>query len=489
MQLVIPGGVNILQFLRSKGVFIPAYCGGSGVCGKCLVRLMAGTLPVTQEDRFLLSSDKLAQGFRLACKAVTSTPVRIELPEQTLSYQKSENDNSDIDPSHSFGIAVDIGTTTIAASLVDITGKTAVRTLTTANSQAAYGADVITRLSAAQESSAQLQELIRRDISALLSRLCLKDLLVTKMAVAANTAMYHLLLGLDCRGLTKAPFYTVTLGGQTMLLSSLLGDSFDEAFPDISVSLIPGISAFIGGDIVSGIASVNADEPFLFADIGTNGEIVLADKDNILCASAAAGPAFEGGELSCGMGGINGAVSRIYDDGGAIKYDIIGTPPAKGLCGSGAADALAFCVRHGIIDRTGAFDEIHRESGFVITDGVTLTQDDVRQLQLAKSAIRSCMEVLLKTAGKGYEDIKTLIIAGGFGYFLDLESAAVTGLIPGELLKYAKALGNTSLRGAQMSLYDEGFDKRVSSIIKRAKTLTLTDSEEFKKDFINNLNI
>ena len=490
MQLVIPKGVNVLDYLKDKGVFIPTYCGGSGVCGKCLVRVVAGSLDITVNDRFVLSADELDKGYRLACKAYTSSPVRIELPEQTLCFQTSEDMQDTADSTHTFGIALDIGTTTLAVSLVDITDKRPVRTVTLANSQALFGADVITRLSAASEHSHRLYDLICNDISSLIGKLDCTGLDVIKMAIAGNTAMYHLLLRLDCTGLVKAPFSPMTTGGETLPLSQLLGRHFKTTgLNDISVYLIKGISAFVGGDITSGLASLtDIKPPYLFADIGTNGEIAAVTDKRVLCSSTAAGPALEGGELSCGMGGVDGAVSRIFMRDDKLHFDMIGTPPAKGLCGSAAVDALSVMSRCGIIDATGAFTDADRQR-FEITDNVFVTQDDVRKLQLAKSAIRSGLDITLARAGLGYSDVSTLVIAGGFGYYLDLDSAAGIGLIPSELLKSAKALGNTSLRGAQRSLYDDEFFNRLEWIIQNAALIALHDDTDFKNSFISNIDL
>ncbi len=488
MQLIIPAGVNVLEYVRQKGLFLPAYCSGAGECGKCRVKLIAGSLDITPEDRRLLQETQLSQGLRLACKAFTKSPVRVELPDTPSQYDTPDKYWETPDPAHTFGIAADIGTTTIALSLVDITDKRPVRTVTVTNSAAAYGADVITRLgSALSGKGSEIRKAMQHDLLTALQKLEAPSLNIIKMTVAANTAMYHLLLGFDCLGLCKAPFAPATLGGETLPLYELLGG--ECALPDIPVTLVKGISAFVGGDISSGLASLpESGKTLLFLDLGTNGEAALVADDKLFCASAAAGPALEGGELSCGCGGVRGAVCRVYDKDGALAFDTIDNAPPVGICGSGAIDALAFCLDKGYIDKQGTFLDSFADTGLALAENISLTGQDIRELQLAKAAIRACLDTLLVSADKTYADIDSLIIAGGFGHFLDIDSACTVGLIPKELKPKTHSLGNTSLKGAQQSLYDDSFFSRLSVLCSKAATLPLSDDEGFKERFIENIN-
>ena len=485
MQIIIPAGVNILTHLRGKGLFVPAHCSGAGVCGKCVVRLVAGSLDITPDDKALLSERQLDEGFRLACKAITKAPVRIELPDNDTDYRTADEHSEEFDKSHTFGIAADIGTTTVAVSLVDITARRAVRTVTATNSGIAYGADVITRLGVALAGgSAQIKKAMQSDLSSAISSLGCDGLEIKAAAIAANTAMYHLLLGLDCTGLTRAPFAPATLGGEVMTLGELLGET---PFADVSVTLIRGISAFVGGDITSGLAAADCKAGTLFLDLGTNGEAALVTDEGVLCASAAAGPALEGGELSCGVGGVRGAICRVYVSEGTMRFDTIDNAPPVGICGSGAIDALAYCVRHKLVDDKGVFLDSLFDNGLHLADNISLTQQDIREMQLAKAAIRATLDTLISTAGRTYADIDRLMIAGGFGHFTDINSACAIGLIPPELKGRAVTPGNTSLKGAQLSLYDEGFAKRIENLTQNAATLPLSEDEGFKKRFIENI--
>ena len=486
---MIPANVNILEYVRSKGLFVPAHCSGAGVCGKCVVRLAAGRLDVTPEDKALLTSEQIESGMRLACRAVTKAPVRIEIPDRPLQYNTADKQWQQADKSHTFGIAADIGTTTVAVSLVDITDRRPVRTVTVTNSGAAYGADVITRIGSSLSGSSQdIKTAMQKDISSALTQLGCEGLTVTKMSIAANTAMYHLLLGLECTGLARAPFAPRTLGGQTVTLGKLLGDALPYTqLADMPVTLIKGISAFIGGDITSGLACSLDEGSTLFLDLGTNGEAALFSKGGLVCASAAAGPALEGGELSCGMGGVSGAVCKVYDLDGSLHFDTIDNAPPAGICGSGAIDALAYCVSKGFIDKQGVFLDSLFKSGLCLTENVSLTQQDVRELQLAKAAIRACLDTLIASTHTSCEDIDRLLIAGGFGHYTDIKSACTIGLIPPSLKSKAVTPGNTSLKGAQLSLYDEGFFERLDDLTDKAKVLPLSEDEDFKKRFIDNL--
>lgn len=492
MQTVIPGRVNILKYLRSKGISLPAHCQGAGACGKCSVKLIAGSLDITPADRQLLSREQLEDGVRLACKAVTKAPVRIEIPDNDSSFNTPDKMWETPEHTHTFGIAADIGTTTIALSLVDITDRRAVRTVAAANSAAAFGADVITRIGSSLAGNRDaIKAAMQQDISSAAARLGAEGLDIKKASIAANTAMYHMLLGLDCSGLGKAPFSPATLGGETIPLSELLGESFKNAcLPDIPATLIKGFGAFIGGDIASGLAATLDDERCtLFLDLGTNGEAVLFTGSELLCASAAAGPALEGGELSCGMGGVSGAVCRVYSKDGRLAFDTVDNASPKGICGSGAVDALAYCADSGLIDKRGVFLDNLADTGLMLTDKITLTQQDVRELQLAKAAIRACLDTLLERSHTDYEAIDRLVIAGGFGHFLDVKSACTIGLIPQKLREKAVTPGNTSLKGAQLSLFDEGFVKRLERLAGIAKILPLSEDEGFKERFIKSIDL
>ena len=482
MQMMIPAGVNVLEYLRDRGVFIPAACSGSGVCGKCVVKLLAGSLDITENDKLHLSESALDEGCRLACCACTKGVVRIGVGEY--GEQVSADISRPADTSHTFGLALDIGTTTLALSLVDIDEKRPVRSLSALNRQAVFGADVITRVKSSLSGRREaLRKLVRESVAALIKSIDCSHLDVRKMTVSANTAMYHMLLGLDCSGISKAPFEPATLGGECLPLKDLLGESFPECgAADIPVNLVKGISAFVGGDVVSGLVSAYDrffDANTLFADLGTNGESALVSSGRIICTSAAAGPALEGGELSCGMGGVKGAVSRVYRNGGGFGYDVIGGGEAKGICGAAAIDLISLMLEDSLIDKTGKLADVYFENGFALAPQVCLTQGDIHAVLLAKSAIRSSLETLLHLFNVTPD---SLLISGGLGSYIDVKNAAACGLIP--RVRNTKVLGNTSLKGAELSLYDTSFASRAEDIRNKAEIIDLTENEYFKQKFI-----
>ena len=510
-QIMCPPGRSVLDYLRDKGIFISAPCGGGGTCGKCRVRLAAGVLPETEADRAFLSEDELKAGYRLACKAVPISPVRIELgadgeedfftESEQESFSGSEEKKVIPDESHVFGIALDIGTTTLAAALVDLTKKKELSVKTKVNRQRSFGADVISRIEAAMQGRGEeLKKIIEKDIFLLVSELTgNKPLNIKSFVISANTAMYHFLLEKSVEGLAAWPFAPAILGGEELSVSDVFvfeNDIKKQLAPDCKVKLIPGISAFVGGDITSGlisIDSVNVNKPFLFVDIGTNAEMALVTENDIYTASAAAGPALEGGNIRCGTGSVPGAISSVWralpgTTGGNLpetyfKFATIKNMPPAGICGTGVLEAVSEFLRAGIIDKHGTFTQEYIEKGFYFTKHIALFQDDIRQVQMAKAAIRAGIDALIRASGVHSEDISELFISGGFGTYLDIKKAAHIGLIPPEFEGIAKAVGNTSLKGAVKVLLEPDADLQAGELCK-AKTFEIANDEFFKDRYI-----
>jgi uncharacterized 2Fe-2S/4Fe-4S cluster protein (DUF4445 family) len=396
------------------------------------------------------------------------------------------------------GIGVDIGTTTVQAQIVDLDTGEVLQTFSSLNSQRGFGADVMSRIDYARNGktsglftaiNSQIEEILRQCISNWsLSR-------IEQCTVSGNTTMLHLFAGVDPSSMGEAPYTPVFLeerhseGGELSL-------SADR------VTLLPGISAFVGADIVAGLAFIdimNKGENSLFVDIGTNGEIAVwkNSEKRLYCCSTAAGPCFEGAEISCGMGTSLGAINRIslkkepqsaaWFQSGPLFYTTLGSVKARGICGAGLIDAVAVMRKLGAIDETGALADEFAPEGFPVAKGVCITQRDVRQFQLAKSAIFSGIKVLCKTAGLEPENLGTAYIAGGLGFFIDLENAAYTGLLPPELIKNAAVCGNTSLMGAVKSLTDPAFLPRCREIAANAATVELALDSGFAEAFTANM--
>jgi uncharacterized 2Fe-2S/4Fe-4S cluster protein (DUF4445 family) len=369
-------------------------------------------------------------------------------------------------------IAIDLGTTTIAASLIDTrTGET-LASLSALNAQRAYGADILSRIDESLADASLLAGIIRAQLASIIQRLLTGAAPQSplKLYISGNTTMSYLLLGLPCRSLASAPFRPEFPIAERYAGRDIFPDAAHLADPahatpiaDIlqaaEVYVLPYLSAFVGGDILSGLLTLPPDEDWLFVDLGTNGEMVLQKDGKRTGTSAAAGPAFEGGGISCGMGGLPGAIYELSPTDAtapgalSLRYKTIDGLPPEGLCGSGILDAMAVLLASGTIDRTGAFTVPAKDNQILIAEHaapvkqIYLTQKDVRVFQLSKGAIRAGIEVLCAEAGGLPEKIH---LAGGFGQALRPESAITTGLLPVEARGRITSLGNTSLIGAIM---------------------------------------
>ena len=399
-----------------------------------------------------------------------------------------------------YGIAIDIGTTTLGFALVDLrTGKIPAR-YSAVNRQREYGTDVISRIQRAVSGdlallSSCIRTQIEEGIIALIAEVSAAPDDICKIAIAGNTAMIHLLLNLSCATLGQAPFTPVTL--------DLVSMNYRELFRgDLSceTAVLPGISTYVGADISAGIFCtelVSGQQPVLFMDIGTNGEIALIHHGKILCTATAAGPAFEGGNILWGTGSVSGAISEAQFRNGKFEVKTIGNKAPIGICGSGVVDIVYQGLKNDLILPSGSFDrEVQADDIFLDKDpqgrDIVFCQKDVRELQLGKSAIRSGLDALLHHTLLEYKDIQTLCIAGGFGFNLNMESAAGIGLIPPELVPKVTLAGNSSLGGAVKYLLNPGFpqrsaDEELRRIIGQSEEFNLPEDEYFSSAFIENM--
>jgi len=373
------------------------------------------------------------------------------------------------------GIAIDIGTTTIAFELIDYTTGISV-THSTANSQRALGADVVTRIKKANEGALlELHSCILEDI-----RLGLEffaDHKIDAICIAGNTTMLHLLQNLSCETLGVFPFTPVDIKIKKYL------------FENIPTTLLPGISTFVGADVAAGMLCCYTPEPSLLIDLGTNGEMALFSQEKILVTSTAAGPAFEAGNISCGVASIPGAIAQIryLPETNVFIYETIDNAPPIGICGTGVVGIAAELVKHGLVDETGRLEDPYFDSGVEIAPGITFTQKDMREIQLAKSALRSGVEILLEMAGYGYNDIAKVYLAGGFGYRMDLESAVILGLIPKELEGNVITAGNTSLGGTTHVLTSRQAEEEILALVARAEEINLSAHPRFNDLFMEHM--
>lgn len=499
---------TLLAVLQEEQIYIDAFCGGSGECGRCTVRFLEGSPEPTAKERRMLSEAELEQGIRLACAVNVRQDCKIILPstnqekiavlgenliKQTEDEQMKYEDTS-------YGIAIDIGTTTLAAVLVDLSDGAQRASASSVNHQRAYGADVISRIQASNEGKGTLlQRSIQSDLQDLMEQLVQQAGIlreqIKKVALVGNTTMCHLLRGLSCEGLGVAPFIPEDISLWEGTINELLNMTGYQA----QAIIFPGISAFVGADIVAGIYASGMDlseKKQMLLDIGTNGEMVLGSKDGLLVTSAAAGPVFEGGNISCGVPGIPGAVThvtldKVAKDEADIKsnYETIQNQSPVGLCGTGIIDVTSELVRLSIIDENGNLAEPWFETGIPVAgENVVFTQRDVREVQMGKSAIRAGIETLLMEDTGDVSEIEVLL-AGGFGYYMDVPKAIAIGLFPQSFVGQVKMIGNSALDGAVRSLTDDKqqASTRLEKIISSAREINLAMHPSFNDLYMQHM--
>lgn len=530
---------TILELLRQQGEYLDAPCNGKGTCGKCriIIEETQKADPPKQREKEVFTERELEAGWRLSCMTVPADDLYVYIPksgENQMHVQtefvrntKMESDvqttvicenkiedraqmeadlgmkqeNMDTEKS-AYGIAIDIGTTTLAAELISLIDGTCIKTASSVNHQRAYGADVISRIRAAASGDAEkLRESILKDVRDLAETLLAgqergkrDELDISKIVIAGNTTMCHLLLGYSCAGLGAAPFTPVNLAPEDMTWGELTGDCWHTGIDqNTNVQIIPGISAFVGGDITAGMmgCGMRPDKCEMLIDIGTNGEMVLAAGDHFLVSSVAAGPAFEGGNISCGMPGVPGAVCRAVLFGKEkMVTKTIGGKPAIGLCGTGIIDVMYELVRHRIVDAQGTLKEPWFTEGFPVVPGkIYFTQEDIRQVQMAKAAICAGVEVLLQKSHISYEQINKVYVAGGFGTGLDMEKAVGIGLLPTGLGGKLTPVGNSALEGAVRCLTHkkESSDMQPQELASISHEINLADTPEFQKLYLKHM--
>lgn len=470
---------------------LPMPCGGNHTCGKCRVRAIGQLSPLSEEEKRLLTPQELADGLRLACSAEITGDCTVFLPESGGAEQVLLSGTFQGAEASGWGLAVDIGTTTLAAYACrdgEVVASAGQR-----NCQSPYGADVITRIGANQP------ELLHQLITKQVSELCQKVLGdaaapkdVCRIVVTGNTTMLHFFRGYDPAPIAAAPFTPHSLFGETLPASQLL-----PAYENAELYLPPCISAYVGADMVCAILSSRMgekEETALLADIGTNGEMALWHKGELYACSTAAGPALEGACIHMGMEAAPGAIDRVTPGAdGELCWHTIGEVPAKGLCGSGLISLINCLLQTGRMDETGALcdpEEAPDGSGedcvLVGDSGVFLTQKDIRQVQLAKAAICAGIHTMLDACRLSPEQVDTFYLCGGFGSYLEPESAAGIGLFPASLKDKVRVLGNAAGSGAAMLLSDK-YRKTARKLCDQANLIELSASPVFMEEYVEQM--
>ena len=449
--LEVEPGTPLRDVLFGYGVEFP--CGGRGRCRRCRVRVLEGAAPATADERQILGEAGLAAGWRLACRMEATTGLALEVAQWEASIIGDDSPFA-FTPRDGFGVAVDVGTTTLVAQLVDLRTGSVLAVRSALNPQAAHGADVMTRVQFALSAGGRerLRDLIRVETGRMVAEMVAETSpgnapgLVT---LVGNTVMHHLFCDLDVASLAAAPFVPTDQGPRSFRPRDLGWDLGAET----EVRFLPWLGGFVGSDVGAGIAAARiaeSDSLVGLIDLGTNGEIVLGTRDRLLCASAAAGPAFEGGRISCGMRAATGAISEVSLSDGQLACHALGGGEARGICGSGLVDAVSCGLELGRIRPDGGLAD---RRPFALTPTVSLLQSDIREVQLAKAAIAAGVRILLKRLGATHRDVHRLHVAGAFGNYINRESASRIGLLefPPEVIEPA---GNTALLGAKLALFD-----------------------------------
>ncbi len=445
--------VTILRACADMGVSVYAPCGGRGVCGGCKIKARGALSAMTEAESARLTERERADGVRLACMAYAVGDVEVFADDDVVSRAGMRADGVG-----NIGVAVDIGTTTVAVSAVDMVTGVRIGELTRRNPQSSFGADVISRITAVGKYGV---DALRAPLCAMIDdmRHVLGAPDGARTVVVGNTTMLSIWAGIDPTPIGTAPFTPPTLFGFEMC-----------------GAYVPRcVSSYVGADAVaSALAAGLYDEDNVVAcDIGTNGEVIAKEGGVIRACAAAAGPALEGAGIECGMAALPGAIDSVTFDGVGIDVHTVGDADAIGICGSGLISAAAALHDMGALSGTGVL----RGGRFELADGVYITQSDIRALQLAKGAVRAAVDTVCGGADK-------LCLSGGFGSGLDIGACVRIGLVPSALAENVTVLGNGAIRGAEMMLTSDEFVRKADEIAKNAAYIELSGSSDFESRFV-----
>jgi len=476
-----------------------------------------------QRDDFSRIRDALnIKGFRMPLPELYHLPAVLREKDYAITVAHNKSYIIKVEPGNTehlnYGIAVDIGTTTVVAFLLDLNTGRKMDAVSGLNSQKSFGQDVISRINHTLQKEEGLEHLHKRiitQINGMIWDLAEKNSIsidnIYSIVLAGNTTMMHLAAGLPPANIAASPFVPVIM------------DRLVEPAREVGIEIaksgcayfLPCISGYVGADIVAAILAsgmTKKDELSLLIDIGTNGEIVLGNSESLVCCSTAAGPAFEGAHIQHGVGGIAGAINTVKLDSDKLAITTIADQRPLGICGSGIVDAAALLIKAGILDETGRLlskedaekgnislseklTEVESNPALVLagkseaknSEPIFLTQKDIREVQLAKASIAAGIKTLIKDSGKSIEDIQQVYLAGGFGSFIDKTNAVVIGLIPKELEHKIKVIGNAAGTGAVMASFSESCLLDTDRIAKLARYLELSSSPAFQDEYIKNM--
>jgi len=533
LEIRAEAGQAVLEALIGAGIFLRTDCGGKGSCGKCRVTIAAGAsegvVPPDESEIKVLGQSDLAAGVRLACRLTISGDVTLDIPETSrLSAEVAQkglptlfDKLAGLKPPHaglpdSYGLAVDLGTTTVAVYLCNLSTGTVTASTSARNPQTLFGDDVMSRISAIRLDPALLARQQKMAVKAIewgITSLCrttrIDPAKIKTMVVVGNSTMIHIFAGEDPSSIGEFP-YTPQFVDEKTLRAGSIGFRFN---PNSQIRTLPLITGFIGADIVSAaLASelAHTEPGTMLVDVGTNGEIMYLGNDGLSATSCATGPAFEGAAISHGMHAVSGAIDgvKITDHSNPAVCSIIQQNPAKpkkpaGLCGTGVISTVAELYQVGLILKDGAFDRgadcpyLRKDEDQIweylvvppenTQDGrpVTFTQNDVRAIQLAKGALRTGIDLLCKEAGMEFP--AKLLVAGAFGSFINKKDALKIGMFPQIPEEDIVVVGNAAGAGAILALFDENILTRAKELTRATRVLDLSTHPDFQETFIDSL--
>ena len=460
---------SLYTSLVENGLLLIAPCAGNGRCGKCKAKLISADFPVEVDK----------DGNFLTCKCFPKGDITIQLSDVFVGdFELLGASRSDC------SLYLDLGTTTLCFTLVNNCGAS-IGKITLLNPQQSIGADVITRITYCRDFGVnKAQKLILGAISYVLSRLKELDYSIKNLIVCGNTTMIHILHGISPSSIGTFPF-TPQFLSKKEVSGSELGLKVDK------VKTLPLHSAYIGSDVIAGSYFTQRDDKCsILLDLGTNGEIVLSFNGKKYCTSTSAGPALEGGCIECGTGSVSGAIKKIIPIGLYLRFLTIRNYDPIGLCGSGLVSLIAFLLKKDLLDSTGKlvnFGTGIKDEKFYVAPDIYLTQKDVREFQLAKSAIRTAIDILLEKLSIDYSMVEKVYLAGGLGEFCEVGDLVATGILPSSLKDKCESVGNAAIKGSLSSCTKE-FITFSEDFKNTAQYVELSMERDFNEKFIKNLN-
>lgn len=464
----------------------PHPCGGKGICGKCRIRATGALSPLSREEERHLTAFEIADDIRLSCCAVVEGDCRVTVEaDSVMAVIVDGKPAAVMTPTFAtYGVAVDVGTTTLAARLYDVAGRLLAQAGDT-NPQIAFGADILSRIQTAGEGK-DLTTPLQTAVNSLICRLAeeagVHTSAIDGVVITGNTAMLCFLTGTDPTPLSHAPFSLPHAFHETVTAAAI---GLTSLAPNRGVYLPPCASAFIGADALCAALACGMDaddRTTLLADMGTNGELLLRHKNILYACSTAAGPAFEGVGISCGMPAVEGAIDEVALVNGRLLSHTIGGGTAKGICGSGLVDTAACLLAIAEMDNGGYLD-----GKVSLCDGVSITQEDIRALQQAKAAVSAGLQTLLHHADLAADEVTALYTAGGFGSRLNGCNAAAIGLLPRELSARIQPVGNAALDGASRLLLGVSAREKLTALPDDIHVIELATDPYFTEHFIKNM--